>query len=177
MGLMLCGGGLLGLLYDVCRVFAKEFRFARFQTLIVDLCYWLAAAVIVFKLLYTGNHGDLRIYVFIGLLVGGWLYFVLLSRIAAKVTRAAIQFGKKLYYFILKAFYVLLIKPVILLYKLIKILLGFLLAITIFFYKFMIQLLYPFQKLFLWLLRITRLQLLYTRSVQIFQKWKKRFKK
>ena len=174
---MLCSGGLLGMLYDICRIFAKEFRFTRFLTLIVDFLYWAAAAVIVFKLLYTGNYGELRVYVFIGLIAGGWLYFLLLSEWTSMATRTGIRLGKRIYRLILKTLYVLMVKPLIFLYKCIKILLAFLLAVTIFLYKFMLQLIYPFQKLLVWLAKISKLQHVWKVIIGSFRKWTNRWKK
>lgn len=166
MGLMLCGGGLLGMLYDLCRVFAKEFRFARIQTWIVDFCYWLAAAVIVFRLLYAGNSGELRLYVFIGLLLGGWLYFSFLSRWMAQTTRAGIRIGRKLIRLLLTIGHGLLIKPVIWLYRCVLVLITFLFA-----------LLNPIVKLLGWLLRITQVQRLSSTIMRYVRHMISRFKK
>lgn len=74
-------GAIVGLLFDVYRVFRSTFRPKQFATALTDLLYWIVVTPTVFALLLAGNWGELRFYVLIGLAVGLLLYFQALSSI------------------------------------------------------------------------------------------------
>lgn len=79
LGLMLLSGVGMGLAYDSYRVLSLKLRFPKWINGALDLLYWLMAALFVFRMLYAGNHGQLRFYVFLGLFLGVWTYFWLIS--------------------------------------------------------------------------------------------------
>lgn len=72
-------GGIVGLLFDVYRVFRSIFRPRQIATALTDLLYWIAVTPVVFAMLLAGNWGELRFYVLIGLGIGLLLYFQALS--------------------------------------------------------------------------------------------------
>lgn len=72
-------GGVVGLLFDVYRVFRSLLRPKQLATALTDLLYWIVVTPTVFALLLAGNWGELRFYVLIGLCVGLLLYFQTLS--------------------------------------------------------------------------------------------------
>jgi len=74
-------GAVLGLLFDCYRVLRTKLRFHPVITAGTDLIYWLVATVIVFIALLLGNWGELRLYVFIGLLGGALAYYRFLSKL------------------------------------------------------------------------------------------------
>ena len=47
-------------------VLSGQLRFPRWSMHTLDLLYWVASALFVFRMLYAGNHGQLRFYVFWG---------------------------------------------------------------------------------------------------------------
>lgn len=73
-------GALLGILFDFYRVVHGRVRPRAIFTSVSDFIYWIAATVIIFAGLVASNWGELRAYVFIGLLGGAIIYFRLLSR-------------------------------------------------------------------------------------------------
>ncbi|WP_410512969.1 spore cortex biosynthesis protein YabQ [Paenibacillus sp. BR2-3] len=76
---MLLAGGAMGLAYDSYRVLSLKLHFARWLNAALDLLYWIAAALFVFRMLYAGNQGQLRFYAFLGLFLGVWIYFLIFS--------------------------------------------------------------------------------------------------
>lgn len=78
-------GMFLGLLFDFYRIMRGVFKPRWLVTSVADLLYWLVATVIVFVALLFGNWGEVRLYVFIGLLTGVLLYYWLLSRPAIRL--------------------------------------------------------------------------------------------
>ncbi|KAA9003604.1 spore cortex biosynthesis protein YabQ [Paenibacillus spiritus] len=77
--LMALAGILLGLAYDSYRVLSWKLRFPAWMNAVLDLVYWAGAALLVFRLLYAGNQGQLRFYALLGLFLGAWLYFLIFS--------------------------------------------------------------------------------------------------
>ena len=123
----------------------------------LDVIYWMAAALVVFRVLYASNNGEVRAYVFIGLAIGIVIYYLLLSRIVIVIVKWLIRAVRKLIAFVLKCLDILIVKPILLLYKLVMVIFAFGSALTIFVLKTVIQLIRPFWKLFVWMTRpITR---------------------
>lgn len=78
-------GLFLGLAFDFYRVLRALYRPRWLLTALADLCYWLFATGVVFLALLFGNWGELRLYAFIGLVLGALLYYRLLSRQAVRL--------------------------------------------------------------------------------------------
>ncbi|MCE5287245.1 MAG: spore cortex biosynthesis protein YabQ [Pelosinus sp.] len=82
--LTLATGAGLAVLFDVYRVIRRQCRFRTVLTYIGDFIYWVIATCIAFGMLLASNGGEIRLYVFIGLLSGAVLYYQLLSRYVIK---------------------------------------------------------------------------------------------
>ncbi|MDT8902787.1 spore cortex biosynthesis protein YabQ [Anaeroselena agilis] len=78
-------GLLLGVAFDFYRVLRAFFRPRWLFTSFADLAYWLLATGLVFLALLLGNWGELRLYTFIGLALGAFGYYRLLSRQAVRL--------------------------------------------------------------------------------------------
>ncbi|KGE19936.1 spore cortex biosynthesis protein YabQ [Paenibacillus wynnii] len=76
---MLLAGSVMGLAYDSYRVISVKLHFSKGLNAALDLLYWMAAALFVFRMLYAGNQGQLRFYAFLGLFLGVWIYFLIFS--------------------------------------------------------------------------------------------------
>ncbi|REK69230.1 spore cortex biosynthesis protein YabQ [Paenibacillus paeoniae] len=157
VAVMLLSGLGMGVVFDGYRVVSNELRFPRWWLPVLDIIYWMAAAVIVFRMLYASNNGEVRAYVFLGLAIGVILYYWLLSRPVISLVKWIIAAVRALISFTLKVFDILIVKPTLLLYKTVKVILGFGSALTIFLLKIVVQLVRPIWLLLLWLLRpVTR---------------------
>ncbi|MBP2655860.1 MAG: yabQ [Firmicutes bacterium] len=78
--LTILAGVILGVVFDVYRVMRGVFRPRWIVTSVTDLFYWLLATAIVFVTLIAGNGGEVRFYVFLGLVSGVAVYYRLLSK-------------------------------------------------------------------------------------------------
>jgi len=104
-------GILLGVLFDCYRVLRGTFRPRAVMTWFADLLYWLIATVIVFLALVLSNWGELRFYVFLGIVSGVILYYRLLSLYTIRLFATIVRLVKWLVALI-KKIIVLIIKPV-----------------------------------------------------------------
>ncbi|GFN33785.1 spore cortex biosynthesis protein YabQ [Paenibacillus xylaniclasticus] len=152
MGLMLLSGIGMGVVFDGYRVVSHELRFAKWTLPLFDLLYWAAATFIVFQALSAGNNGEVRAYVFLGLAVGVIIYFLMLSRAVIAIVRWTIEAIRYLIGLAIRLFDLLIWRPMIALYKLGKVLIGFFAALTIFSFKIVVQLMRPFWFLGRWML-------------------------
>lgn len=74
-------GLLIGLAYDFYRVIRYYFKHKRIAASIGDLLFWVTVAIIFFYIVNKSNWGELRGYIFFGTLLGGIIYFKVLSKI------------------------------------------------------------------------------------------------
>lgn len=157
VAVMLLSGLGMGVVFDGYRVVSNELRFPRWWLPMLDVIYWMAAAVVVFRMLYASNNGEVRAYVFLGLAIGVILYSWLLSKPVIALVKWLIGAVRALIAFIMKLLNFVIVKPILLLYKTVMVILGFGSALTIFLLKVVVQLVRPIWLLFLWLLKpVTR---------------------
>ncbi|NLM43379.1 MAG: hypothetical protein GX201_05100 [Clostridiales bacterium] len=76
------GGIIIGLIYDIYRAVKGVNRSKRLITSLWDILFLLATLLIAVWAIFSSNYGDLRIYVFIGFMVGFFLYEKIISKIA-----------------------------------------------------------------------------------------------
>jgi spore cortex biosynthesis protein YabQ len=146
MGLMMGSGLGLGFFFDIYRVLTGKLELKRWMIAILDIIYGLAAAVAVFRVLYYSNYGQLRFFIFFGLILGIYLYYQWFSKITIRIVVKVIRLVQWLWN-------MFIMRPILALYKVLLIFLGFFKALTIFFYKLMLQLSYPLQFLTRWLIK------------------------
>ncbi|NEW09584.1 spore cortex biosynthesis protein YabQ [Paenibacillus sp. SYP-B3998] len=151
--MMFLSGIALGAIFDVFRVLSSKLRLPRWAIPLIDILYWIVATILVFRLLIYSNEGQIRVFIFLGMGIGICFYFAFLSRWIIQLTLLVIRIVIALYLFISRTVELLIIKPIIGLYRLTVIILGFLLAVAIFLYKIVLQLLYPLWRLLLWMTR------------------------
>ncbi|KRE95870.1 spore cortex biosynthesis protein YabQ [Paenibacillus sp. Soil766] len=149
--MMFLSGICIGALFDIFHVLSGKLRLPRWTIPIVDSIYWIVAIILVFKMLIYSNEGQVRIFIFLGMGIGLCFYFGLLSPLVIRLILILIRIIVAIYRFLTRTVEILIIKPIIGLYRLTVIILGFLLAVAIFLYRIVLQLLYPLWRLFLWM--------------------------
>ncbi|MDQ6420738.1 spore cortex biosynthesis protein YabQ [Paenibacillus sp. LHD-117] len=153
MAVMLLSGLGMGAVFDGYRVVSNELKFPKWWLPALDILYWIASAVAVFRMLYASNNGEVRAYVFLGLAVGVILHYWLFSKVVIAIVRWLIRAVKACFNFIIRLIDILVVRPILLLYKLVKVILGFGSALTIFLLKIMVQLVRPIWLLLIWMLK------------------------
>ena len=78
-------GLIMGLVYDVYWLVRYYLHFRKIGTGLGDLIFWSITTALAFFLLLVGNWGEVRLYVFIGMLVGLGLYLHWFSPAARRV--------------------------------------------------------------------------------------------
>lgn len=105
-------GMVLGIVFDVFRILRKSFKTSDIVTNIEDIIFGIATGTILLISIFLFNNGELRLFVFIGIIFGIISYMLLISKYFIKLNVAIINFIKKII--------ILLTKPFIILLKLIK---------------------------------------------------------
>ncbi|NQX49569.1 spore cortex biosynthesis protein YabQ [Paenibacillus tritici] len=140
---MILAGTAMGLAYDSYRVLSLKLRFPRWLNALLDLLYWIGSALLVFRMLYAGNQGQLRFYVILGLFLGVWIYFLIFS---ITVQRFVVMLIQSVQYMcrLLGRFIIIVIGgPILWLWRLIKGTLLLLGRILLYIFKLLLRLTKP----------------------------------
>lgn len=147
-------GALLGVCFDAIGAVVREFRLHRAVQAVLDMLYWAAATLFVFRVLMAANYGEVRMFIFLGMAIGALLYALLLGRFTRRTSEAilrAIKRAARLVWravmrtvrFFIRLVRVLLIRPILFMYRLIaKLVLavgGLIATLSIFLGKLVIQ--------------------------------------
>ena len=73
-------GILIGFFFDCVRAVRSCIRFSRKTEFFLDIVFWFIMTMLVFVSLLSRNWGEVRAYIFIGLITGGLFYALTLSR-------------------------------------------------------------------------------------------------
>lgn len=106
-------GILIGLLFDFFRIARKVFQTNDTITYIEDILFWILTGVIVLYSIFVFNNGELRLFMFLGILLGAFAYMLTLSSYIIKINVKIMNGLKKVFGFIflpIKAVYQLLHK-------------------------------------------------------------------
>jgi len=79
-------GMLTGLIYDFFRIKRKTIKTGTLFIYLEDLVYWFIVAAVVFALIFYSNDGEIRGYIFIGIITGAVLYALLFSKVIVNVS-------------------------------------------------------------------------------------------
>lgn len=88
-------GILIGLLFDVFRILRKSFKTADIVTYIEDIMFWILTGIIILYSIFAFNNGEIRLFMFLGLILGIAFYLLLFSRYIIKASVTVINIIKK----------------------------------------------------------------------------------
>lgn len=145
--MMFVCGHLLGGILDLYRVVSAQLRMARWLVPMFDVLYWLGAMVLVFRILYWANLGEVRLFIFLGLLAGFVVYYVLFSTYIIRFVRRLLHGIAVLARFLARLFRIFVIMPLAFIIRTLLAVLMFFGTASIFLCKFVLQLVYPVWKL------------------------------
>ena len=83
--LFILTGISIGILFDIFRILRRSFKTIDFITYIQDFLFWILAGVILLYSIFSFNNGELRAYIFIGVIMGVILYMLILSKYFIKI--------------------------------------------------------------------------------------------
>ena len=100
-------------MFDFFRVLRKKFKTTDIVTYMQDILFWILTGISMLYCIYTFNSGEIRLYEFIGILIGTTIYFLTISKYFIKINSMVLNI-------LTKIFYVLLIVPLKAINKTIK---------------------------------------------------------
>ena len=92
-------GIVIGILFDTFRIIRKSFKTPDLVTYIEDIVFWILAGCILLFTIFTFNNGEIRIYIFAGLILGLSIYLLTLSKYFIKINVIILTFTKKIIYY------------------------------------------------------------------------------
>lgn len=96
------GGFFMGIMFDIYRIIRGFDTPGKLITIISDLLFWILTGIIIFMFFLYTNNAYLRYSTFIGLGLGLYIYFVIISRVFLNAL-------KWIVYYLIKFFRVLFI--------------------------------------------------------------------
>lgn len=105
-------GVLIGLIFDLFRSLRKSIKTSNVATYIEDILFWIIVSFIIIGTILKYNYGELRLYIFIGIILGITIYLLTLSKIILKYTTIIIEFTVKIFNKILAILLKIFKKPI-----------------------------------------------------------------
>lgn len=108
-------GGIIGLLFDFFRILRKTIKTSDFITYLQDIIFWILSSIIIMYNIFTYNNGEIRLYLFLAILLGILFYLLLVSKIIIKINLTCIKFFENILrkvILILKIPFSILFKPI-----------------------------------------------------------------
>lgn len=90
-------GLLIGFLFDIFRILRISFKTKDFVTYIEDILFWIITGIIVLYSVFVFNNGEIRFFIFLGIIIGIILYMTIFSTYIIKVNVSIIKILKKLF--------------------------------------------------------------------------------
>ena len=84
-------GIAIGLLFDFFRILRRTIKTANFITYIEDVLFWILTGLLILYNIWYFNNGEIRIYMFLGTIMGILIYMSTLSNILIKIFSKSLQ--------------------------------------------------------------------------------------
>ena len=100
-------GILIGLLFDFFRIARKVFYTNDFVTYIQDILFWILAGSMMLYSIFVFNNGEIRLFMFLGVILGAFIYMVFVSSYIIKINVKIINMLKKIFKILIVQFKVI----------------------------------------------------------------------
>ena len=94
--IFILNGLIIGFLFDFFRILRKTIKTTDFVTYIQDFIFWILTGIIILYFIFTFNNGEIRLFLFLGILTGVLIYMLLFSNFIIKINVKIINFAKKI---------------------------------------------------------------------------------
>lgn len=111
--IFLLDGAIVGLLFDIFRILRKSFKTPDLITYIEDIGFGISSGAILIFSIIIFNKGELRLFIFLGIILGLIIYMLTVSKYVVKISVKVIQFITKIITTILK----IILSPIIIIFK------------------------------------------------------------
>lgn len=78
-------GVAIGVLFDFFRILRRTIKTANIITYIEDILFWVLTGILILYNIWYFNNGEIRIYMFLGIILGVLIYMSTLSNIVVKL--------------------------------------------------------------------------------------------
>ncbi len=102
--IFIINGILIGLLFDVFRISRKVIKTSNFVTYVEDIIFWILTGATILYSIFVFNNGELRLYMFLGIILGTIIYMLFISSYIIKINIKIINIFKKIIKIILTPF-------------------------------------------------------------------------
>lgn len=89
-------GILIVLIFDIFRIFRKTFKTSDLLTILEDIIFSIITGFILLFSIFKFNNGEMRLYVFLGLILGAIIYVLTISKTFVKINVIIINTIKKI---------------------------------------------------------------------------------
>lgn len=90
-------GIIIGILFDFFRVLRKSFKTADIITYLEDVLFWILTGVLVLYNIWYFNDGEIRLFMFLGIIMGTLIYMLILSNTVIKILYSIFAIIKKMF--------------------------------------------------------------------------------
>ena len=85
-------GVAIGILFDFFRILRRSIKTSNIITYIEDVLFWILTGILVLYNIWYFNNGEIRIYMFLGRVIGVLVYMSTLSNIFVKIFSKILSF-------------------------------------------------------------------------------------
>ena len=96
-------GIIIGLIFDFFRILRKSFKTTNIITYIHDILFWILAGISIIFCMYKFSDGEMRFFMFLGIIFGFLLYMLMFSQYIIKLFVFIIKYVKNIIYLAMKA--------------------------------------------------------------------------
>lgn len=89
-------GAVLGCIYDFFRITRLAFVIPSLLVLLEDLMFFLVSSIILFNYLLQSNHGQIRYFILVGVVLGWTIYYFSVGRLVMGLSARFIHLIKQL---------------------------------------------------------------------------------
>lgn len=84
-------GIAIGILFDFFRILRRTIKTSNIITYIEDVLFWILTGLLILYNIWYFNNGEIRIYMFLGIILGVLIYMSTLSNILIKIFSKILQ--------------------------------------------------------------------------------------
>lgn len=107
-GYFISVGIIIGIIFDIFRIWRKTIHTSDITTNIQDILFCLITGIIIIISIFYFNNGELRLFIFIGIITGTILYMLLISKYIMAISIKIINFVKKTVHLLIQPFIILI---------------------------------------------------------------------
>ena len=90
--IFIINGILIGLLFDFFRILRRIIKTNDIITYIEDVLFWILTGFIILYSIFVFNNGQLRLYMFLGIILGAFTYMLFISSYFIKINIKVINY-------------------------------------------------------------------------------------